>query len=152
MEEDGNYDVNFEWGFQLLTCNNKPKAPFNMYNRPGPCLKRGVATSFTTAMQCLGKCGHMDIQFFRCIAAKSNQYACEHMDQTMLCFGGSKCNNIQLEEMIHFFGMVLKMSINDRRVGGYTEYFYDEVFTDLAEDTQSISMGAKDVTALHHFK
>ena len=69
-----------------------------MYNGPGPCLKRGVAKSFTTAMQCLGKCGGMDIEFFKCITASSNQYACDHMDQTMLCFGGSKWNNIQLEE------------------------------------------------------
>ena len=48
------------------------------------------------------------------------------------CFGSVKWNNIQLEEMINFFGMALKMSINDRRVGGNTEYFYDEIFTDLA--------------------
>ena len=52
----------------------------------------------------------------------------------MMCFGGSKWNNIPLEEKIHFFGMVLKMSIEDGIVGGYTEYVYDEIFTDLAED------------------
>ena len=57
MEEDGDYDINFEWDFQPLANNNKLKAPSNMYNGPGPCLKRGVATSFTMAVLCLGKYG-----------------------------------------------------------------------------------------------
>ena len=88
------YYVDFVWDFQPVTSNNKPKALSNMCNEPRPFLKRGVAKSFTTAMQCLGKFGGMDIQFLRCITANSNQYACDHMDQTILCFGGSKWNNI----------------------------------------------------------
>ena len=69
---------------------------------------------------------------FRCITANSNQYACEHMDQMMLCLGGSKWNNIQLEEMIHFFGVVLEMSNDDRRAGDTLNI--SEIFTDQAED------------------
>ena len=75
MEEDGDHDVDFEWDFQPLTTNNKPKASFNMCNGLGSWLKRGVAKSFTMAMQCLGKCDGMYIDFFRCITANSNQCA-----------------------------------------------------------------------------
>ena len=63
---------------------------------------------------------------------------------------------IQLEEMIQFFGMVLKMSIDDRRVGGYTEYFYEEIFTDLAKDfsinIKGLKSWANDVMTLCCFK
>ena len=52
--------------------------------------------------------------------------------------------------------MVLKTSIDDRRVGGYTEYFYDDIFTDLAEDysikIKAFASRAKDVMTLIHFK
>ena len=89
MEEDGDYDVNFEWDFQPLASNNKPKVLTNMYDGPGPYLTRGVAKSFTTAMHCLRKCNGMDIALFRHITAISNQYECDHIGQTMLCFGGS---------------------------------------------------------------
>ena len=58
--------------------------------------------------------------------------------------------------MIHFFGMVLKVSIDDWRVGGYTEYFYDEIFKDRAEDysinVKGFASWAKDVITQHHFK
>ena len=48
------------------------------------------------------------------------------------------------------------MSIDDMRVGGYTVYFYHELFTDL-EANYSINIKgftswAKDVMILHHFK
>ena len=58
--------------------------------------------------------------------------------------------------MIHFFGMVLNMSIDDRRVGGYTGYLYDEIFTDLAENYSINIKGfmswAKDVMTICLFK
>ena len=45
MKEDGDCDVDFEWDFQPLTSNNKPKALSNMCNGPGPCLKQGIGLS-----------------------------------------------------------------------------------------------------------
>ena len=48
------------------------------------------------------------------------------------------------------------MSIDKRRIGGYTEYFYDEIFTDLAENysvnIKGFTTWAKDVMTLCHFK
>ena len=48
------------------------------------------------------------------------------------------------------------MSIDDRRVDSYAEYFYDEIFTDLAENysinIKGFTSWAKDVMTLHHFK
>ena len=118
--------------------------------------KEGVVKLFTTAMQCLGKCGGMDITFFRHITANFNQYECDHMDKTILYFGDPKWNNVQIDEMIHFFGMVLKMSNDVRRIGACTEYFYDEILTHLAEDYSFNIKGfiswVKDVMTLPCFK
>ena len=72
-----------------------------------------VAKSFVIALQCLQKFSGMNMEFFRCITANSNQYAWKHMNQSTFNFGGSKWCNIQLDEMVHFFGIVLKMSIDD---------------------------------------
>ena len=48
------------------------------------------------------------------------------------------------------------MSIDDRRVGGYTGYLYDEIFTDLAENYSINIKGfmswAKDVMTQCCFK
>ena len=56
--------------------------------------------------------------FFCWITANSNEYARLPKDAGTGCFGGSKWINIKLEDMIHFFGILLKMSIDDRKLGG----------------------------------
>ncbi len=38
-------------------------------------------------------------------------------------FGGSKWENISTQEMIHWHGVILKMSIDNRKIGGYESYF-----------------------------
>ena len=155
MSEDGNYDMHFDWQFKLLSDSNKLSRSHNMYNGPGPCLKQGIGKSFNTAMQCVGKCGGMDMEFFHHITANTIEYAMQQMDCDTNCFSGSKWVNIKLEEIIHFLGIFLKMSI-DKRNGGYKSYFSDELVTDLA-DNYSVNIDgftswAKNVMPLHQFK
>ena len=90
-----------------------------MYNSEGPCLRQGKEKEFFTAMNCLATCGGMNIEFFHQITANSNEYARKNANPNTSHFDGSPWKNINLKEMIHFFGMVLKMSIDDHKLGGY---------------------------------
>ena len=117
------------------------------------CL-RGVANSFSTVMQCLAKCGVIDMEFFKHVTVNSNECAQLHMDLNSLLCG------LEVDEYLTggndaFFGIVLKVSIDDR-VGGYAEYFNDDIITDLADDysiaIDGFSAWAKKVMTLCRFK
>ncbi len=98
----------------------------NMYENEGimngPALKRGIATKFNTALEACGVCGGMDFEFFKRLTANSNEYGRNNMDHRGY-FGGSKWKNISTQEMIRWHGVILKMSIDNRKIGGYESYF-----------------------------
>jgi len=104
--------------------------PRTMYDGPGPCLRRGMWNKFHTAFECANVCGGLNFQCFERLATNSNTYAQTHkkVDKE---FAGYAWNNITTEEMIHFNGMVLKMSINDQKLGGYKAYFNEEIHVSL---------------------
>ena len=68
----------------------------------------------------------MDYEFFKRLTANSNEYAWLHMSEDGK-FGWSKWLNISVQEMIRFHGMILKMSIDDRELGGYMAYFMEQM-------------------------
>ena len=74
----------------------------------------------------------VEFAIFKRFATNSNSYAWTHQkaDKT---FVGYAWNNIITEEMIRFNGMVLKMSIDDRKLGGYEAYFKEEIPVSLGE-------------------
>ncbi len=47
-------------------------------------------------------------------------------------FGGSPWSNISVQEMIQFHGMVLKMSVDHRELGGYASYISDPFSVNLS--------------------
>eukprot|EP00957_Ditylum_brightwellii_P129169 9852152-Ditylum_brightwellii.AAC.1 len=47
-------------------------------------------------------------------------------------FGGQKYKNITVEEMVRFYGILLRMSIEPRHLGGYQAYFKSTTRIDLA--------------------
>ena len=63
------------------------------------------------------------MDFFLWVTASSNVYACKKENKYIFCFAGHPWTNITLEEMIHFFLIVLKMIICDQKIGGYETYF-----------------------------
>ena len=70
-------------------------------------------------------CGGLSYNFFKGLTANSNEYARKNgtdMDGRIV-FAGLAWKNITVKEMIRFHGMVLKMSIDDRKLGGYEAYF-----------------------------
>ena len=77
--------------------------------KPKGQLKDGVAESFETILGCLKFCGGMDMMFFRRLTANSNEYAEKRVNRGN--FVGYKWTPISVEEMIRFFGIMLKISI-----------------------------------------
>ena len=117
MEEDGNYDDfldGIEFNYNNLTTKLTP--PNNMYNGRGPCLRHGVARRFDTVMGCLEVCSGMDYEFFKRITANSNEYARMHMNNDGQ-YAGSNWTNVTVEETVRFLGIILKTSINNRKLG-----------------------------------
>ena len=47
-------------------------------------------------------------------------------------YGGSPWSSISVQEMIQFHGMVLKMSVDHRELGGYASYFTDPFSVNLS--------------------
>ena len=73
-------------------------------------------------MDAVAICGGMDYNFFKRLTANSNQHARSNLDDRRR-FGGYLWRNITTEEMISFYGVLLKMSIDNRKLGGYRAYF-----------------------------
>ena len=92
-----------------------------MYTGPGLCLKRGISEKMKNLIDAVGICGRMDYNFFKRLTANLNQFARNHMDHCQR-FSGFPWKNITTEEMHHFFGVLLKMSIDNRKLGGYKAY------------------------------
>jgi hypothetical protein len=68
-----------------------------------------------------GVAGGFIYQLISRIIANSNAYASHHKKNNR--FGGSVWKPITVKEMYHFLGMTLKMSIDNRELGGMTAYF-----------------------------
>ena len=66
----------------------------------------------------------MNIEFFRRIIAQSNKYARNdvYSRNSTLCLG-RKWENIHVSEMIRFLGILLRISLEPRKMGGYSSYF-----------------------------
>ena len=66
----------------------------------------------------------MDKYFFQRLASQSNKYARTDINKrSSTMYIGHKWTNITPNEMIRFFGILLKISCESRKMGGYASYF-----------------------------
>lgn len=69
MEMDGQYNVDnlaeTTFHYEELEEGEELQPPTNMYNGPGPCLRRGVSRRFNTAFDCIKVCGGLSYHFFK---------------------------------------------------------------------------------------
>ena len=90
------------------------------------------------------------------LTANSNEYANNNLDPLKRTFAGYAWHDITVEEMYRFHGVVLKMSIDDRNLGGYEAYFDDVIQINLSQDynvkVSDFPPWAKNVFSLHRFK
>jgi hypothetical protein len=81
-------------------------------------------------MECVGVCGGMDYDFFKQITANSNEHARLNMSNEGV-FAGKDWTNVTVEEFVHFLGILLKMSVDNRELGGYSSYFTSQKCVNL---------------------
>ena len=120
-------------------------------------LKPNVGKRFCTVLQCLFETTAMDRGFFVRLCGESNKYARRIMkERNTTLFLGHKWSNISVEEMVHFFGILLRISLEPRKMGGYTSYFQNSHSITLASGysctLQGYNAWAKDVMTLVRFK
>jgi Transposase IS4 len=111
------------WNFLQMSSVKDDDAP-SSYNGPSG-LKPGVAESFNDPFECLGVCGGLDYDLVCRLASNSNEYARKYLVK-----GDRNCRmhgqpfiNITTEEMYHFLGITLRISLSPVDWGGYEAYF-----------------------------
>ena len=120
-------------------------------------LKSNLSKRFCTVLQCLFETTSMNRKFFLRVAGESNKYARKIMkERNTTLFLGHKWSNISVEEMVHFFGILLRISLEPRKMGGYESYFVENQSLTLASGYTASLRGynawAKDIMSLVRFK
>ena len=88
-------------------------------NRPHG-LKPVVSRKFETVLHCILKTTAMDHHFFARLVTQSNKMARQRMaERNSTLFLGHVWKNISVGEMIRFFGIMLQISLDPRKMGGY---------------------------------
>jgi hypothetical protein len=114
---------NIHWNFcaEVALLDEEPPLPYN-----GPTgLKPRVAESFDDPFQCLAICGGLDYDLVCRLARNSNEYVRHHLlpkDRNNRLHGKAYAN-ITAEEMYHFLGITLRISLSPVDYGGYEAYF-----------------------------
>ena len=145
--EEENNETNFiseEWAWDNWVAidddEDIPGSPdVDPYNG-GHGLKEGVADSFETVLACIFNTTAMDRDFFKRLAAQSNKYARAAMtrNNTRL-YLGHKWENISVGDMVRFYGIMLRISMSPRKMGGYASYFQNYVFSQVQTNSLHIS-------------
>ena len=120
-------------------------------------LKPNVSKRFCTVLQCLFETTSMNRKFFLQVAGESNNYARKIMkERNTTLFLGHKWSNISVEEMVHFFGILLQISLEPCKMEGDGSYFVENQSLTLASGYTASLRGynawAKDIMSLVRFK
>lgn len=120
MEEDGQYNEEFEWRYEDIPSDGIEETLYH-YEGRGPALRHNVCNKFTTVLESCGVAGGFTYELIKRITANSNAYV--HTKKIGNQFAGSLWKPIQVQEMFRALGIILKMSIDNRQVGGLSSYF-----------------------------
>jgi hypothetical protein len=126
------------------------------YNGPHG-LKPGVPTSFPTILQCIFKTTAMSQDWFQRLASQSNKFARKNMmERNSTLYLGHKWKNITVPEMVRFFGIMLRISLEPRKMGGYSLYFTDSPTVHIGDgysiELRGFDPWAKEIMSLVRFK
>jgi Transposase IS4 len=113
-----------QWNFSPIDDGYNDADGLATYNGPS-CLKPRVAESFNTPFECLEVCGGLDYEFVNRLARNSNEYVRKHLlpKNRNGRLHGVPFVNITTEEMYHFLGITLRISLSPVDWGGYEAYF-----------------------------
>jgi Transposase IS4 len=114
-------DIQWNFSCDLDVVDRDAPSPYS-----GPSgLKPRVAASFQTPFECLGVCGGLDYDLVCRLARNSNEYARKYLlvNDRNNRLHGQRFENITTEEMYHFLGITLRISLSPIDGGGYGAYF-----------------------------
>ena len=120
-------------------------------------VKASFPSRFNTVLHCIFKSTAMSREFFQRLATQSNKYARKQMmERNLTLFLGHFWKNIATAEMIRFFGIMLRISLEPWKMGGYVSYFSVNP-TIVCRDGYSMQLRgydpwAKDAMTLVRFK
>ena len=94
------------------------------------------------------------MNYFRRVTGNSNTYGQDNLKNEK--FGGIKWKNITVQEMLHFYALMLKISIDPRHHGGYNSYF-ESISINHCSQGYTVSLeayGGRDskITSFSHFR
>ena len=120
-------------------------------------LKPGVASSFATILQCIFKTTAMSQDWFKRLTSQSNKFARKNMmERNSTLYLGHKWKNITVAEMIRFFGIMLRISLEPRKMGGYLSYFTENPTVHIGDgysiELRGFDPWAKEIMSLVRFK
>ena len=122
-----------------------------------PKLKRIPKGTFDSVLNCFFFVSNLDRDFFKKMAFNMNSYANENKSETNE-FGGTKWKPhfFSVKIILHFLGIMLKISLDGRRQGGYEQYFKDCNYIKATSRKRYKITGhtawAKKIMPLRHFK
>ena len=120
MEEDGVYLQELNWSYSDVVPGTSDTT-YHHYNGAGPCLRKCVDRKFNTLLGGVcGIAGGFSYELVKRITMNSNAYVRARFVGNK--FYGSDWTNINVEEMFHTLGMILKMSLVNIRLGGINAY------------------------------
>ena len=119
MEEDGVYPEALSWTYGEVPQDGINENYYHYSRRPS--LRHNICNKFETILGSCSVAGGFTYELMKRITANSNAYANRHKKENR--FAGSLWKPILVEEMHHALGIILKMSIDNRQIGGINDYF-----------------------------
>ncbi len=153
MEEDGAYPEELHFTYENVPPEGIQDHLYH-YQGKGPCLRHNVSNKFQTCLEACGVAGGFTYQLIKRITANSNAY----VDKIKVGnrFFGTIWTPITVQEMYRALGIILKMSIDCRQLGGIQSYFSPprEILSGPGESTEidGFSGWAADIMSYFRFR
>ena len=158
----GEYLRGLFWKFEQVTTNATIRPRHRPYSGPAG-LKPGVSRRFCDPFECFSECGGLTAEFVARLAANSNDYFETHIKPGLgraQKYHGNSWKPITIEDMYHFLGICLKISLASVDGGGYAAYFQAEdklLYTGTGRLTRKLTIArskgwAQDIMPLWRYK
>ena len=157
--EDDDYLTGWKWEkWETIGDDESIQGPPEDNHYDGPHgLRDGISNRFRTVLECVFQTTAMEPSFFQRLASQSNKYAKIDMrSRHSNLYIGKQWRDITTVEMIQFFGIMLRISMEPRKMGGYVSYFEENPVINIGDhysvQLRGYNPWAKNVMSLSRFK
>ena len=131
---------NLDWNFEEIEADDTIADSLPDYS--GPTGLKCDPSSFTTVLDCVGKCGGLDYNTIRRLAVHSNTYAAQVLLPQAINrrIEGAVCTNVTTKEMHILLGVLLRISLSPLDLGGYKAHWRTELLVVGASFSEMITI------------